>query len=80
LKARGDFVRAVHPHTVGRYPDGVVLSYEPGYPTGPAVSVRIGSGSTVYGPAAHWEPIASKPEWLVRLEAEAAAPPTEESS
>lgn len=70
-KTRGMFVENVHPCNRGRYPFGVVEWVE-GAPL-EQVFVRLGRGSTCYGPAQHWRPTSTKPEWLERLELEAAA-------
>jgi hypothetical protein len=75
-KKRGDFVRAVHPLTAGRYPDGVVLQADGPCECGAdfcgtreqQISVATGRGSHVYGPARNWAVIDEKPEWLVRYE------------
>ncbi len=64
-KGRGDYVRTVHPYNVGRYPDGVVMSVE-GEGEQAFVYVRIGQGSTVYGPSRNWEVIATAPAWYSR--------------
>lgn len=65
---RGMFVRNVHPCDAGRSPDGVVEMVSGIRDEGDTVDVRVGSGSTVYGPAENWAPIEAKPDWLVRLE------------
>ena len=67
-KPVGCYVRTVHPSNVGRMPDGVV---EQGSDDGTGeVFVRVGSGSTVYGPARNWKPIDATPGWLAREEIE----------
>lgn len=64
-KPYGAYVRNVHP--CGHRDEGVVIQTEDGYDS---ITVRTGRGSTTFGPAVNWRPIATKPEWLERLELE----------
>lgn len=61
-KQRGDRVETVHPCNVGRQGPGVVEGID--HLNGPddwartLLSVRVGPGSTVYGPAENWRVVA----------------------
>lgn len=68
-KPVGAYVRNVHPCNVGRTPDGVVLASEGGADElgdHGTIYVRVGTGSTVYGPARNWRVIDERPAWLGR--------------
>lgn len=75
-KQVGQPVRAVHPYTAGRYPDGVVVMADRDALAGSdddrtTVTVQVGLGSTVSGPARHWQLIATtaaRLEWLEQSE------------
>lgn len=65
----GDYVENIHPVNRGRYPAGVVLSLDPcgiDNVEGQMV-VRVGKGSTVYGPARNWQKTETQPDWLERV-------------
>jgi len=59
-KTVGQYVENVHP--CATYSDrGVVIQAERDYDL---ITVRVGTGSTVYGPAENWASTDRKPEWM----------------